>query len=1086
MGNRILVLICFVLLFCNVIAVAPSCPDCNCTNLDHNTPNEHNAPDEHHAPSDHHVTDDHTPHGGGDHEPHDMCGHEVHEDPPYIIFSMFMLFVAGALVRHHFKKPPLNKLPYTIVLFVIGCIVGGISQGIGEKAEKYVLLADMNAHLIFYVFLPILIFESAFSLNWHVFKKVLGHCLVLAGPGILLATALTAMLVKLLFSSYEWTWITCILYGAIVSATDPVAVVALLKEVGAPEAISALIEGESLMNDGTAIVLFNIFKGMVCLGEFDQTAGEVIFELIKVAAGGPILGLVVGMIAEWCLSKIFNDALVEIAVTLAAAYLTFFIAEGFLHVSGVLALVALGIWLSHHRQAISPEVEHTLHGFWEMTVYLANTLIFALVGLVATTSKRFSNIDGTDVLYTLLAYAIITGVRAILIAGFYHPLKMAKWQLDKKAAVLVWWGGLRGAVGLSLTLMVADDEVIRRVHPELGNKFLFHVVVLVALTLIVNGISCQFVVAKLGLADVPLAQKRLFTRCFGDILEKQHDTITELKVNPMLKDVNWQLVGRYTHEELRNPYQPTDKDIESDDSGPGEAARMAYLKIVKQSVWDQYEHGLITAETIPRVIKFAERAGDIHGKFIFQDVLFKYWNESFIASKVSGFSLSLPFCHSKLSKVSAAWKEQRWAAGFDVATSLIHCHDDVLEKIDSMVDDAKEANKIKVHCKSLKSGCYTQIDDLSAERAQLAVAIQTRHAARRVLNGARSSIHHMQHVGMLSHEDADELVKLIEIRMDRLARAPRNMPPTDTTELLQDEVSWMRKVEFSCVQEFKAGAQEYKARKHEKIITRDNAGTGFYIIVNGVAKSRVQNTFLSMHGAGECLFLSNILCTKPTVTEVFAETDMTILWVTSETVESLMSRYSLLSKEVWNCAGIEAAYIALHSIEPFSTWSRLELLKFIKGGEIVEGGGDGSKGSLNKIFQPGMYHILVDGRITLGGETRSGVQLIDTAGIGAATTVSLSPYSHIFSISNPSSPQAKARQHWAKVRSTLKSISLFSSVRISGFFDPGGVAEAIRHEFGEAATTSPLTQRKNGINVFDPSAGDFDEPLLDREMIAIE
>eukprot|EP01060_Flectonema_neradi_P026043 TRINITY_DN3489_c0_g1_i1.p1 TRINITY_DN3489_c0_g1~~TRINITY_DN3489_c0_g1_i1.p1 ORF type:complete len:1104 (+),score=189.70 TRINITY_DN3489_c0_g1_i1:72-3314(+) len=1025
-------------------------------------PPEHNET-EHSQGSHEGSTHDGSPHdaghGGGE---HDICGHDHHEDPPYIIFSIFMLFVAGAIVRHQFKKPPLNKLPYTIVLFVIGCIVGGLSKAIGEPAEKYVLLADMNAHLIFYVFLPILIFESAFSLNWHVFKKVLGHCLALAGPGILLATALTATLVKLMFSSYEWSWITCILYGAIVSATDPVAVVALLKEVGAPEAISALIEGESLMNDGTAIVLFNVFKGMVCSGEFDQTFIELILELIKVAVGGPIVGLVIGMIAEWSLSKIFNDALVEIAVTLAAAYLTFFIAEGFLHVSGVLALVTLGLWLSHHRQAISPEVEHTLHGFWEMTVYLANTLIFALVGLVATTSKRFSNIDGTDVLYTLLAYAIITVVRAVLIAGFFKPLQRAKWKLERNAAVLVWWGGLRGAVGLSLTLMVADDEVIRMVHPELGNRFLFHVVVIVALTLVVNGISCQFVVAKLGLSSVPLAQKRLFTRCFGEIIETQHDTITELKVNPMLKDVNWQLVNRYTYEELRNPYQPTEKDIENDVSLPGEAARRTYLKVVKQSVWDQYEHGLIQAETIPRVVKFAERAGDIPGKLIDHSVLFKYWNESYIASTISGFSLSLPCCHSRLSKISAAWKEQRWAAGFDVATSLIRCHEDVLSRIDSLVEDRKEANKIKSHCKHLKTACYTQIEELSAERGHLAVAIQTRHAARRVLNAARSSIQHMQHVGMLSHEDAHEVVKLIETRMDRLARAPRNMPRTDTTELLQDEVSWMRKVEFSCIQEFKANTQEYRARKHEKIISKINAATGFYIVVNGVARSRTKSLD-SLYGAGDCLFVSNVLCSSPKFVEVFAETDMSILWVTKDVVDSLVAKYSQLSRELWHCAGMEAAHIALHAEEPFSSWSRLELLKFVKTGTITASGQSGKEDTIDKLLHAGAYHILVEGSITVSGRMISETQLINTTGQSITSSVVMSPNSYIFSISDPLSVQAKARKRWGIIRSKLKQI-----------INPLGIG-------------SPLTTTNVGVAVFDPpNGGDMVEPLLDREMDELE
>eukprot|EP01061_Rhynchopus_euleeides_P028156 TRINITY_DN4580_c0_g1_i1.p1 TRINITY_DN4580_c0_g1~~TRINITY_DN4580_c0_g1_i1.p1 ORF type:complete len:353 (+),score=141.15 TRINITY_DN4580_c0_g1_i1:260-1318(+) len=339
----------------------------------------------------------------------------------------------------------------------------------------------MNPHMIFYVFLPVLIFESAFAMEIPVFKKVVGQCLILAGPGLMVASLATGMVAKYVFVEYEWTLPACLLFGTIMSATDPVAVVALLKELGASPVISTMIEGESLFNDGTAIVFFSVLKSSVekgadggctslwescgdqcsCLAdcEIPLSLIEILIEFSKVSFGGPAVGLVMGVVTVESISRVFNDPLIEITLTICSAYVTFYMCEAFFHVSGVLGLVVLGCYMSYFKECISPEVEHSLHEFWHMTVYLTNTCIFALAGMIVAL-KAFDNITLVDLYYLGVVYVTINVVRILVLLLFTPALYLFKYKLSVGESALVAWGGLRGAVGLALALIIQVCDML--------------------------------------------------------------------------------------------------------------------------------------------------------------------------------------------------------------------------------------------------------------------------------------------------------------------------------------------------------------------------------------------------------------------------------------------------------------------------------------------------------------------------------------------------------------------------------------------------------------------------------------------------
>eukprot|EP01062_Namystynia_karyoxenos_P055759 TRINITY_DN46802_c0_g1_i1.p1 TRINITY_DN46802_c0_g1~~TRINITY_DN46802_c0_g1_i1.p1 ORF type:complete len:1617 (+),score=586.36 TRINITY_DN46802_c0_g1_i1:99-4949(+) len=530
------------------------------------------------------------------------AGHAEHTEhpPPYNILVIFVIGGLGAFFRHNFSE---SRIPYTVILFLTGAAFDGLAQLDSlSTLKKFVQLQDIDPHLLFYIFLPVLIFESAFAVDWFIFRTVLAHALILAGPGICTATALTALVAKYAFT-YEWTWVMALLFGVTLSATDPVAVVALLKELGASPQISTLIEGESLLNDGTAIVFFNILSSAAagCSGEIEDSWDALLLELIKVAGGGPLLGYACGMVSVFCLSKVFNDPLIEITTSLVTAYVTFFLAEAYCKVSGVLAVVVCGVYMSHRRQCISPEVHHTLHEFWEMAVYLGNTLIFTMAGMIVA-GKAFAHVTLIDFVFLLVTYLAVNVIRFINLK-LYAPLynSICEYKLEGGNMFLVTWGGLRGAVGLALALIVAGDHRLAMREEDdprtiLQNKLVFFTAMIVVFTLVINGVTTQDLVRYFKLDQVSDTKKRMMKENFKRLRQGGMDQLEDLKTEGALYDVNWLEARKWVFDDMCDPYNKDDEFLGEGD--PHAEAIMHYYKIMHSSVWEQNEEGLLDGDAV--------------------------------------------------------------------------------------------------------------------------------------------------------------------------------------------------------------------------------------------------------------------------------------------------------------------------------------------------------------------------------------------------------------------------------------------------------------------------------------------------------
>ncbi len=355
-----------------------------------------------------------------------------------IIELLLVVVVVALLVRR-------LKVPYTVALVLVGLVL---------TLQKSIT-ADLTPELILTIFIPPLVFEAALNINLDELKRILPGVLVLVIPGVIITTLIVGGILSMTTSL---ALPMAMVFGALISSTDPVAVVSMFRSLGVSRRLAVLVESESLLNDGTAIVVFNLAMAAALTGHFDllQSTGD----FFRIAIGGTLIGLVLGWIVSRFISMV-DDYLIETTMTTLLAFGAYLLAEK-LHVSGVLAVVAAGLINGNFgSQGMSPTTRIVINNFWEYVAFLANSLIFLLIGLKINLPVLLG--AWQPVLFAIAAVFI---ARAIVIYGFGWVLGWTRVSIPIKWQHVLNWGGLRGAITLALVLSLpaslgADRELMK-------------------------------------------------------------------------------------------------------------------------------------------------------------------------------------------------------------------------------------------------------------------------------------------------------------------------------------------------------------------------------------------------------------------------------------------------------------------------------------------------------------------------------------------------------------------------------------------------------------------------------------------------
>ena len=417
--------------------------------------------------------------------------------------SLLLVVVVGVAVATR-----RSRLPLSVVLVVAGLglsatgLAGDLGRLEGEAFQEVVVL----------VFLPVLVFAAALDLDLRGFVRNLGAIMGLA----IVAFAVSAVLVGLaLAAGLGLPLVVALLFGALISATDPVAVVAIFREVGVPRRLLVLVEGESLLNDGVAIVLTAVLLGAATGTATGPVSGAARF--FGVFFGGALIGAALGALAAVVLPWL--DPLPAVVLTLAVAYGGFVLSEEVLSFSGVMASATAGLVLSGSAPSrASAEVREAWESTWQMLDYVANSLLFLLIGLALGVTGLVEH-----------AGPIALAVVVVLVARALAVLPVV-WALERLAsvprfgrrneAVLV-WGGLRGGVALALALALPEDLADHDLLVAMTGG-------VVLATLLLNATTVQWLVHRLGLDRSSQSERFLAAAAQVASLEAAKRRLTEL------------------------------------------------------------------------------------------------------------------------------------------------------------------------------------------------------------------------------------------------------------------------------------------------------------------------------------------------------------------------------------------------------------------------------------------------------------------------------------------------------------------------------------------------------------------------------
>ena len=413
-----------------------------------------------------------------------------------IIASLFLVIGAAEPLAARLR------LPYSVILATLGILIGAsatfflqteLTDALNPVAEA-ILALPIRSNVFLYVFLPTLLFQATLGMN---LRRMLDDWVPI------LVLAIVAVVVATLSVGYALAWASalplaaCLLIGAIVSTTDPSAVVSIFRSISAPQRLTRIIEGESLLNDAAAIALFGLFMGFVMLGVPDPELSDAIAQFPVLIAGGALTGWLAARLAVWIMAIVNQHELAQLSISVALPYLAYIGAEQMIGASGVIAVVAAGITMNLTAPGrLPPQTWTNLRELWGVLAHWAGALIFILAALLIP--RLLEEVRLGD--FALVAVVVLAAIaaRAVILFALLPILSFLGTSppVERPYRVVILWGGLRGALTLALALAVTESFRIpvetKRLVGILATGFTLF-------TLIVQGTTLRWVIRRLGL-----------------------------------------------------------------------------------------------------------------------------------------------------------------------------------------------------------------------------------------------------------------------------------------------------------------------------------------------------------------------------------------------------------------------------------------------------------------------------------------------------------------------------------------------------------------------------------------------------------
>ncbi len=809
--------------------------------------------------------------------------HQVTE----LVTGIVLLMLVAALTTIVSKR--IDKVPLTILLVFVGMMIsmGHVYMGtLGVLANFH-----LTPELVLFVFIPTLIFESAFNLDARQVSRNIWPILTLAIPGLLLSTAIIGLIIT---AFTEFDLMEALLLGAILSATDPVAVISIFKQLGVPERLTILVEGESLFNDATSLVLATLLLSILVSGEF--STGVVLAgagNFLVVFFGGVLVGWMLAIIVGYTLGGIESDPAIEITLTTILAYFAFIIAEHVFHVSGIMAVVAAGLVIgSWGKSKISPSTSEFMEHFWEYLAFLANALIFVMVGLQIDLIALWNSVD-------LIFFVVIAMLvsRAVIIFGCVPLLSRlpGSESIGLPFQKVMYWGGLRGAIALAIVLSLPPFDYKDTLVAVVMGAVLF--------TLVVQGLTIEVLVKFLGL-DALSAPDNL-ARLEGDKNARQEGL---LRLSSLVSGGMFsQRIADNIREKCERNLAELEREIAILHESMGEVEKVTILSMrclarEKARVYELFSKGLIN--------EWAFRELDSTISVQLDDVRHKGFMPTADIKMSVGKAMDL-FVIRVLEAVPgfAAFVERlrtsRIIRDYDVAWGRYRNANSVLQNFEHLVGETDAGGSVaeKVHAvyEGILATSKLQIDEVADLYPEFVETMQEQLGQRLLLVAEHESVEHAAELGMIKEGIAGKILK------DQVARL-RQLKQDNISAAFEIEVSeLLRKLPLfkGLEEEFNTIGSYLRPRtvpKGTAIIKQGQDGDSMFLIARGIAHVLIEEggvvSQVATLYAGDFFGEAALLHSAPRNATAVAATPCSLYELRQHDLHRLMDNYPLIKKAV--------------------------------------------------------------------------------------------------------------------------------------------------------------------------------------------
>ncbi len=797
-----------------------------------------------------------------------------------IVVAVIGLLLVAAAAAIGLKR---TNLPYTVGLVLLGLVLGALAEGVEWLGPLQEL--TLSPEIILFIFLPTLIFESAFNLDARLLSQNMAPVLTLAVPGLLLSTAIVGGLLALVTPLPLGS---ALLFGALISATDPVAVIALFKELGAPKRLTILVEGESLFNDATAIVLFRLILMVLAGGVLAAgTLGRGVVEFLVVFVGGLVVGAIIGYLMIRTIALARDEPLVEVTLSTVVAYAAFIVADHYLHVSGVMATVGAGLVVGTLGSTrFTPEVRTYLHQFWEYAAFVANSLIFLLVGITVKPGGLMEYFGAIG--WAILAVALARAATVFGLVPAVNRLSRAE-AVDRRNQTVLFWGGLRGAVALALVLSIPADFPQRGMLVALATG-------VVLFTIVTGGVTMKPLMHRLGL-DRPTLVERLGR--LQAVLAAKRAAFARVEQlgtaghfsNRLVTDVGNQYLGEMT--EVDQELGALRSELETD-----EMRRVLWseaLTVERHRYREMFDRGLIS-EPVLRELELSVdlrrdqlKRGEIPREIVAAAPIEVRFGARFLGLFGKLFPRSRIVHRHRLRALAA-----RYERDTAVLDACEHVKTEVTQLADLTGVEASVADECREVYENQAGDVMVRIDGVAEHFPEYVQAAQRQTVQRIALDGEADAIEQLASTGAIPPSVAKDARHAVEVEERRLARQPIAALEPRPEDLLA-RVPFFQDLEATNFQSVANLLIPRTVLAGDTVIRQGERGTSLFLIARGVVAvivalpGRPPKRVASLH-AGEFFGEMALLTQAPRSATVQAMTGCQLYELSGEDVNRLCDR----------------------------------------------------------------------------------------------------------------------------------------------------------------------------------------------------